>query len=150
MPTDLTTSTLSHPVLDLERAAMHRWLSGDPDGFLELSAEDVVYFDPTLPARLDGREALAALYEPLRGLINAPRFAFVEPRVQEHGELAVLTFNFVSWDAEDTPLRWNCTEVFRRTATSWELIQTHWSFAGAVPAPATGDPIPTGEVAAAG
>jgi len=24
--------------------------------------------------------------------------------------------------------RWNCTEVFRRTAQGWRIIQTHWSW----------------------
>ncbi|MGN8244738.1 YybH family protein [Cellulomonas soli] len=139
MAIDVTTSTLAHPVLELERSAMHRWLEGDPDGFLEISAPDVVYFDPTLPARLDGLEALTGLYSQLRGQVHAARFAFVEPRVQEHGELAVLTFNFVSWDSTDTPLRWNCTEVYRRTATSWEIIQTHWSFTQTVGGPGEDD-----------
>jgi hypothetical protein len=31
----------------MERAALDRWGKGDPEGYLELMARDVTYFDPT-------------------------------------------------------------------------------------------------------
>jgi len=49
-------------IVALETAALERWLSGDPSGFLEISDEDVVYFDPFLARRLDGRAALTAYH----------------------------------------------------------------------------------------
>jgi hypothetical protein len=129
MPQDLTVSDLRHPVLALETAAMHRWLSGDPDGFLELSAADVVYTDPATDGWLVGLPALTALYEGLRGRVHAERFAFVDPRVLELGDGAVLTFDLHSWAGEGAPVRWHCTEVYRRAGTSWQIASTHWSFA---------------------
>ena len=69
-------------IVALETAALERWLSGDPSGFLEISDEDVVYFDPFLARRLDGRAALTAYYEALRGKINAPRFEIANPKTQ--------------------------------------------------------------------
>jgi len=47
-------------ILALEKEALRRWCDGDPSGFLELSAPDVVYFDPSLERRLDGLDALTA------------------------------------------------------------------------------------------
>ena len=41
-------------VLAMERAALDRWCQGDPSGFLEITAPEVVYFDPERPGR-DGR-----------------------------------------------------------------------------------------------
>lgn len=38
-------------IIDLERGALDRWGRGDPSGFLEISAPDVVYFDPFLKER---------------------------------------------------------------------------------------------------
>ena len=49
----------SETIIAMERAALDRWGRGDPTGFLEISAPDVVYFDPSLERRIDGREALA-------------------------------------------------------------------------------------------
>ncbi|HEX2734812.1 MAG TPA: nuclear transport factor 2 family protein [Polyangiaceae bacterium] len=124
-------------VVALERAALVRWLNGDPSGFLEICAPDVVYFDPFVRERIDGLDALSAYYEPLRGKIHADRFELINPRVQHVGELAVLTFNFVSWGGNENALRWNCTEVFRRDRGNWRIVQTHWSFTAAGTAQAT-------------
>jgi hypothetical protein len=48
----------------------------------------------------------------------------------------VLTFQFVSWGGSENALRWNCTEVYRRAAGRWLIVQTNWSFTGAGKAPA--------------
>ena len=114
-------------IIAKERAALERWGRGDPEGFLEISAEDVVYFDPYAPKRIDGRAALGARYAELRGKIWVDRFEMIDPKVQFCGEAAVLTFNHISWIGE-LMMRWNCTEVFRRWGADWEIIQTHWSY----------------------
>ena len=119
-----------HPpdtIIAMERSALDRWGRGDPSGFLEISARDVVYFDPYQEIRLDGKEALAQLYESIRGKVYIDRFELLNPCVQLGGELAVLTFNYVSYRGE-SQTRWNCTEVYRKIEGGWEIIQTHWSY----------------------
>lgn len=113
-------------IIALERAALDRWGKGDPSGYLEISAPDVVYFDPFLERRLDGLEALTRYYETLRGKIRIDRDELIDPKVQVCGDAAVLTFNLVSYIGE-TQMRWNCTEVFQRRGSRWFIIQTHWS-----------------------
>jgi len=129
---DLQAMSIAREIIALERAALTRWLNGDPSGFLELSDEEVVYFDPFVASRIDGLAALRDYYEPLRGQIRAERFELLHPLVQHVGELAVLTFNLVSYGESDNALRWNCTEVYRLRGAQWKIIQTHWSF---TPAP---------------
>jgi len=121
-----------HVVIGMERAALRRWCDGDPSGYLEISAPEVTYFDPFRPARLDGLDALTALYGSLRGMIDAPRFELINPRVQEHGDAVVLSFNYVSWDRGGGESRWNCTEVYDRRPEGFRIIHTHWSFTKAV------------------
>lgn len=113
-------------IIDMERAALDRWGKGDPSGFLEISASDVVYFDPFLDHRIDGLESLTSYYETLRGKIRIDRDELICPNVQMCGEAAVLTFNYVSYTGK-TQMRWNCTEVYRRQGDHWRIIQTHWS-----------------------
>ncbi len=119
-------SRLIANIIATERAALNRWGNGDPSGFLEISAPDVVYFDPSLAHRLDGLEALTRLYEGIRGQIHFDRFELIDPKVQVCGEAVVLTYNFASYAGENTN-RWNCTEVYRFTDNNWRIIQTHWS-----------------------
>jgi ketosteroid isomerase-like protein len=118
-------------ILRLEQQALARWCRGDPSGFLEISAPDVVYFDPFLRTRLDGLVALSAYYESLRGKLSAERFEILHPLVQLAGEAGVLTFQLVSYGASGDVSRWNCTEVYRRGAEGWRIVQTHWSLTAA-------------------
>jgi len=123
----------SHAIIALETVALERWCQGDPSGFLELSLPDVVYFDPFLPERINGLGALSEYYESIRGKIFSPRFEIIDPLVQEIGEAAVLTFRFNSYGkSEGSVMRWNCTEVYRRSGESWKIAQTHWSFTAPV------------------
>jgi len=133
---DTTSIANAHPdvaqqIIALEEDALRRWCAGDPSGFLEISADEIVYFDPFLPRRIDGLSALRAHYGPLRGSISAANFELINPRVQVIGEAAVLTFNFESSNGTEAPARWNCTEVYRCTDGRWQIIQTHWSFSAA-------------------
>jgi len=113
-------------LIALERAALDRWGAGDPSGYLEISASDVAYFDPFQDRRLDGLDALTALYESLRGTIHIDHYDLFSPKVQVCGEAAVLTFNLNSYTGTNV-MRWNCTEVYRQNQHGWSLIQTHWS-----------------------
>ena len=114
-------------LIALESAALERWGNGDPSGFLEICASDVVYFDPYQEKRVDGLEALTQLYKEIWGKVYFDRFELLNPLVQVGGDLAVLTFNFVSYSGDkETP--WNCTEVYRFDENRWQIIQTHWSY----------------------
>lgn len=115
-------------IIGLEKAALTRWGNGDPNGFLEISAPDVVYFDPYQEMRIDGLPALTAYYEGLRGKVHFDRFELLNPCVHRAGDLAVLTFNYKSY-AGDQVSRWNCTEAYRREPDGrWLIVQSHWSY----------------------
>jgi ketosteroid isomerase-like protein len=118
---------VTETIILLEKAALNRWGKGDPSGFLEISADDVCYFDPFLEKRIDGKEGLTGLYETIRGKIQIDRYELINPRVQLLDTAAVLTFNYVSYLGKQES-RWNCTEVYRFIDGKWQIIQTHWSF----------------------
>lgn len=122
----MDTSKAGGEVIALERAGLDRWARGDPSGFLEPCAPEVTYFDPHLPARIDGRDALSRYYETLRGKVRLDRYELLNPRVDVRGDTAILTFNYVSWTGP-TASRWNATEVYRRAGAGWRIVQTHWS-----------------------
>lgn len=76
-----TFDTIATEIIGLERAALDRWGRGDPSGFLELCAPDVVYFDPFLKQRIDRLAELTEHYEGIRGKIRIDRYELVNPRV---------------------------------------------------------------------
>ena len=123
----MATEDLAVHILALERAALERWGKGDPDGFLEISDPDVLYFDPFQPRRIDGLAALRQIYGELRGRIRIDSAEIIDPKVQVLGDSAVLTFRFISRGSENE-LRWNATEIYRRTEEGWRIVHSHWSF----------------------
>jgi len=129
---DSSEGDLTDTIIAMECAALDRWGKGDPSGFLEICAPDVVYFDPNLERRIDGRDALGKYYEAIRGKVSIERYELLNPFVQRFGDVAVLTFNYVSYGGAEDEYRWNCTEVYRRSGEVWEIIQTHWSYTLAV------------------
>ncbi len=84
-------------VIALERAALDRWGKGDPSGYLEIYAPGITYFDPGQERRVDGIEAMTALLAPLKGLIKLDRFEIVSPDVYRNGDVAVLSYNLVTY-----------------------------------------------------
>ena len=118
---------ITETLIAMESAALRRWGNGDPSGFLEICATDVVYFDPHQEKRIDGLEALTQYYKEIWGQVRFDRFELINPHVQVSGDLAVLTFNYASYTG-DKISRWNCTEVYRQSENGWKIIQTHWSY----------------------
>ncbi|MFN2444519.1 MAG: nuclear transport factor 2 family protein [Vicinamibacterales bacterium] len=87
-------------LVKLERGALDRWITLDPEGYLSLYDPDVTYFDPTAEARIDGREAMRTRLARMKDLhlpFTAPRYEMIGASVQQVGEAAVLTFNLVNY-----------------------------------------------------
>src|SRR5262249_51576972 len=87
-------------IIALERAALDRWITFDPDGYLELSAPEVTYFDPYREKRIDGLQELTTILAPIKqfkGAIKEPRYEMIAPRVQRYGEIVLLTFNLTNY-----------------------------------------------------
>jgi ketosteroid isomerase-like protein len=116
-------------IISLERSALDRWGQGDPGGFIDLAADDIVYFDPFQRRRLDGREAFVRLMESIRGQVRFECYELVNPVVHASREFGLLTFNYISWP-EAAMCRWNATEAYRKDGNAWRLIQQHWSLTG--------------------
>jgi uncharacterized protein (TIGR02246 family) len=120
-------------VIAVERAALDRWGRGDPQGFLETYAPEITYFDPAVSKRIDGLDAMKALLTPITGKVRVDRYEMINPIVQRHGDVAVLTYNIVNFikqpdGSQKQGARWNSTAVFRRINGRWRTIHSHWSY----------------------
>src|SRR5262245_31989814 len=106
---------VAQTIINLERGALDRWGKGDPEGYLQLYARDVTYFDPMRDARVDGLEAMRKALEPIKGLVTIDKYDMVAPHVEQNGNVAILTYNLVTHgpgpDGKSLDRRWNSTAV---------------------------------------
>ncbi len=129
-----TTDNSSEKIIAMEKAALDRWGKGDPQGVLDIYAPKITYFDPFQEKRIDGIEAMKKIYAPMAGKIKIGRCDMIDPKVQWHGDVAVLTYNLVNdmLQLPDGPsnvrVRWNSTQVYARVDGKWRVIHSHWSF----------------------
>jgi len=125
-------SAISKEIIALEKSALERWNRGDINGYLDIYANDIVYFDPMIDRRMDGLNKLEEYYKPWEGKINITECEMIDPKVQAVDNMAVLTFNLRSVE-DNIVYNWNCTEVYRKEGDNkWKIIQTHWSYVKAV------------------
>jgi len=119
-------------IIAMEKAALDRWVKGDPQGYLEIMDTDLTYFDPFQEKRLDGRAAMRDFVTPFTGKIHVDRYEMLNPKVQRDGNIAVLSFNLVDYakqadGGEKVAARWNSSEVYRKVGSNWRIIHSHWS-----------------------
>jgi len=120
-------------LISLEKEAMERWRQGDPLGFVELSAEDLIYVDPGLTKPIYGMDKFTAYMKQIEGRIQYQGSEFIDPKVVVVGDAAVLSYNYRSSAftpggtlTRQTP--WNATEVYFRRNGEWRIVHTHWSY----------------------
>ena len=115
-------------IIALEKQALKLWNNGNPDGFLELSTDDIIYIDPAFESKLEGKKALEDYYNTIRGKIKIDLYKMIDPVVQVSPGVAVLTYNYEA-HRDGMVFTMNCTEVYRLDPTNtWKIIHTHWSF----------------------
>jgi SnoaL-like protein len=105
-------------VIALERSALDRWITGNPQAYLDLYAPDVTYFDPFREKRVDGLRAMRTLFAPLRDAkppFTDPRYEMIDPEnAALRGPRAVDVqpgeLREAPGQSETVLARWNATE----------------------------------------
>jgi ketosteroid isomerase-like protein len=112
---------------------MERWRTGDPMGFVEISAEDISYVDPGLTKPIIGLDEYRAYMKQLEGQVHYQKSEFIDPKVVMAGDAALLSYNYRSSQltpggkvTSQTP--WNATEIYFKQEGEWKIVHTHWSF----------------------
>lgn len=124
---------MKETIFSLERGAVERWRQGDPRGWAEISAEEIIYVDPDLTRPIAGLEAYRMYLKQLEGKIRHHRSEFIDPKMVIIGEAAVLTYNyrFTAIPPKNTragQTLWNVTDVYFRLAGRWQIAHAHWSY----------------------
>lgn len=124
----MTENEIKDLIIALERRALELWNNGNPDGFLELTSEDIVYIDPAFERKLEGKKALTEYYNTVRGKIKIDQYEMINPTVQLSADITILTYNYAV-QRDGLIFKMNCTEVYQLDISNqWKIIHTHWSF----------------------
>jgi len=119
-------------ILSLEKGAMERWRNGDPWGFVDISAEDIIYVDNSQTKPILGLEEYKKYMRLIEGEVHYQHSEFIDPRVVVVGDAAVLSYNYRSsvLASEEivSQLPWNATEAYFRRDGQWRIAHSHWSF----------------------
>lgn len=119
-------------IIAKEKAILDEWGKGHTMIFPANCADGITYFDPSLDKRIDGVEEFTAHLKPVENKFTIEKYEMVDPEVQVHGEIAVLTYNLTNYArnprGEMQKFCWNTTEVYLNTGGDWKIIHSHWSF----------------------
>jgi ketosteroid isomerase-like protein len=130
--TRLPQQEIEKQIIEKEKKILDEWGKGHTMIFTANSADEITYFDPSLAKRLNGVKEFTELLKPIENKFTIDKYEMVNPKVQVHGEIAVLTYNLVDYaknqQGEMKSFSWNTTEVYRKSGNDWKIIHSHWSF----------------------
>ena len=118
-------------ILTNEHAMWERWSAGDPLGFAENFHDDATLFrwhDVQALARLDGIEEIQEYLAAFKGIIPAHKYEMVDPKIQIHGEIAIMTFEYhITMPDGESVIRWKATDVYHLVNGDLKIVHSHWS-----------------------
>ena len=87
----------------------------------------MTYYDHVTRTRIDGIAALKDHARQFVDKVDVPRYDMPEPPGPADGNIAVLTFNWITYSRDgELTSRWNATEVFVRTeGHGWKYAHLH-------------------------
>ena len=124
---DSTQMSPKEIIITKEKTILNRWKTGDTFGFIEAAAEEITYFDPGLEKRCTGKKEFHNWIAAFNGKFSLPNYEFIDPQVQMHSDVGILTFNFMGFMQDGSKEYFNTTEVYRLIDEDWKLISSHWS-----------------------
>lgn len=119
----------SEEIIALERSALDKWAHSNTMGYIDISADDVTWFDFTGDEQLvEGRNAVKKFLSPLSGQIPLHNYEIVNPKVQVYENCAILTFHWKAVTNDSKPLPgWKATSVYYWKDGKWQQVHANWS-----------------------
>ena len=115
-------------IMEKINLANDRWSSGDPTGFLEVVAEDVIWMDDLgamIP--ISGKENLVPYLEGFKGVIpkhNKEIYNFI---FQYYGDIVIVNYRYQGTMDGVKADPWKITAVFKYADGDWVSVHENWS-----------------------
>jgi ketosteroid isomerase-like protein len=122
------TNAITNQVIEMEKAALDKYYAGDMTGYYNIwSHDDFSYFDAGHAKRVDSfAEVKDFMDKNLAGKMHADSYRFLTPRVQVHGDTAILTYQLFA-NTNFINMKYNVVEVFQKNAAGeWKVVHSTW------------------------
>lgn len=109
-------------------AANDKWASGDPMGFIDCAAPDIIWSDDLgAPLRVNGYEALKAYLETFKGQIPSHQHILIDPVFQFYGDIVIVSYRYQGTFEGETQAPWKVTSVYRYSDGDWLSVHENWT-----------------------
>jgi ketosteroid isomerase-like protein len=119
-------------ILALEREALDCYSSGDIQGYINATAEDVTYYDfIAAHDRIDGIQALRDYLFAFEEGFPVHTYEIVNPRVQVYGDVGILTLQYYPTRLDGEAMSPSkATIVYNWIDGTWQKVHIHWATMG--------------------
>lgn len=109
-------------------AANNRWATGDPLGFMECAAPDIIWSDDLgAQNRVIGYDSLNTYLEGFKGQIPPHQHVLIEPVFQFYDDIVIVSYRYQgTLDGETLP-QWKVTSVYRYADGQWLSVHENWT-----------------------
>jgi nuclear transport factor 2 (NTF2) superfamily protein len=115
-------------IWDKIEMANDRWASGDPMGFVDCAAEDIIWIDDLGAMEgVSGKEALDAYLANFKGQIPPHQHELVDPVFQHYGDMVVVSYRYQGTFENEPAEPWKVTSVYRYADGDWQSVHENWS-----------------------
>ena len=110
------------------KMANEKWASGDPMGFLECAAQDIVWIDDIAAQKpVSGYEALEKYLETLKGQIPPHEHELQDMMFQPYGDIVIVNYRYQGIFNGEPAEPWKVTSVYRYQDGDWLSVHENWS-----------------------
>lgn len=110
------------------KTANDRWASGDPMGFMECAAPDIIWSDDLgAQLRVTGYEALKAYLENFKGQIPPHQHILIDPVFQFYDDMVIVSYRYQGTFEGEAASPWKVTSVYRYADGDWLSVHENWT-----------------------
>jgi len=115
-------------IMEKIKMANDKWSSGDPMGFLEYAAQDIIWIDDIGAQKsVSGYEALGKYLETLKGQIPPHKYELLDPVFQSYGDIVIVNYRYQGIFDGVPADPWKATSVYRYQDGDWLSVHENWS-----------------------
>ncbi len=115
-------------IWDMIVAANDKWAAGDPMGFMESAAPDIIWSDDLgAQNRITGYENLKAYLETFKGQIPPHQHELIDPMFQFFDDIVIVSYRYQGIFEGETAPPWKVTSVYRYADGDWLSVHENWT-----------------------